>query len=101
MWILHYRWTHPALGFAAGLFIIGLLYLAINRPRHRALANTVIGLLLLQYALGLADIALLAPTWMQIIHLLGADLLWIALVVLTARLTIVPVGCTECTCWVK
>ena len=101
MWILHYRWTHPALGFAAGLFIIGLLYLAINRPRHRALANTVIGLLLLQYALGLADIALLAPTWMQIIHLLGADLLWIALVVLTARLTIVPVGCTEGTCWVK
>jgi heme a synthase len=98
MWILHYRWTHPALGFAAGMLIIGLIYHAITSPRHRTLAMTVIALLFLQYALGLLDIALLAPTWLQIVHLLGADLLWIALIVLTARLTIVPVGCTEFSC---
>jgi heme a synthase len=98
MWILHYRWTHPALGFAAGMLIIGLIYHAVTNPRHRTLAMTVIALLFLQYALGLLDIALLAPTWLQIVHLLGADLLWIALIVLTARLTIVPVGCTEFSC---
>jgi heme a synthase len=45
-------------------------------------------LLLLQYGLGLADVLLLAPVWMQIAHLLGADLLWIALVVLTARVCV-------------
>ena len=99
MWILHYRWTHPALGFAAGMFLLQIIYQAVNEPRQRRLAIAVIGLLFLQYALGFADIALLAPTWMQIVHLLGADLLWIALVVLTARLCIVPVGCTARTCW--
>ena len=98
MWILHYRWTHPALGFAAGMIILGLLYPAFNIPRHRSLGMTVVGLLFLQFALGIADIALLAPTWLQIFHLLGADLLWIALVVLAARLTIVPIGCTEGMC---
>jgi heme a synthase len=33
---------------------------------------------------------LLAPVWLQVAHLLGADVLWAALVVLTARLTLVP-----------
>jgi heme a synthase len=46
-------------------------------------------LLTLQFGLGLADVALLAPVWMQIIHLLGADLMWIALVVLTARICVI------------
>jgi cytochrome c oxidase assembly protein subunit 15 len=45
-------------------------------------------LLVLQFGLGLADVTLLAPVWMQILHLLGADLLWIALVVLAARVCI-------------
>ena len=33
---------------------------------------------------------MLAPTWMQMTHLLGADLLWITLVLLSARLCLVP-----------
>jgi cytochrome c oxidase assembly protein subunit 15 len=44
----------------------------------------VIGLLAFQFVLGLADVLLLAPVWMQILHLLGADLYWIALVTLAA-----------------
>jgi cytochrome c oxidase assembly protein subunit 15 len=35
--------------------------------------------------LGVADVVLLAPAWMQIVHLLGADLYWVALVVVAAR----------------
>jgi hypothetical protein len=34
---------------------------------------------------GLLNVLLLAPTWMQIVHLLGADLVWIAYVILAAR----------------
>jgi hypothetical protein len=33
---------------------------------------------------GLLNAALLAPVWLQIVHLLLADLLWIALVLLSA-----------------
>ena len=35
-------------------------------------------------ALGLLNVVLLAPTWMQLVHLLLADLLWLALVGLAA-----------------
>jgi cytochrome c oxidase assembly protein subunit 15 len=41
-------------------------------------------MLAFQFALGLADVLLLAPVWMQIAHLLGADLYWVALVMLAA-----------------
>jgi cytochrome c oxidase assembly protein subunit 15 len=37
------------------------------------------------------DVVLLAPLWVQVAHLLAADSLWAALVVLTARLTLAPV----------
>jgi len=41
-------------------------------------------LLVLQLVLGVGDVLLLAPTWMQVLHLLGADLYWVALVVVAA-----------------
>ena len=47
-------------------------------------------LLAAQYALGILDVVFLAPVWLQIAHLLGADVLWAALVVLAARLTLEP-----------
>lgn len=97
-WLLRIRWLHPTLGFIAGAFICWLIFTGAWKGRNRQLAIGVVAMLALQYALGAADIALLAPTWMQIVHLLGADVLWIALVVLTARLCVVPIGCTEGLC---
>ena len=97
-WLLRIRWAHPALAVIAGAFICWLIYKSARHGRNRTLAGAVIGLLLLQYALGVADVMLLGPTWMQIVHLLGADLLWIALVVLTARICVVPVGCLATSC---
>jgi cytochrome c oxidase assembly protein subunit 15 len=52
-------------------------------------AAVVLALLGFQFVLGLADVLLLAPVWMQIVHLLGADLYWVALVSL-ATLVIWP-----------
>jgi len=97
-WLLRIRWVHPTMGFIAGAFICWLIFTSAWRGRNRKLAVSVIALLVLQYALGFADIALLAPTWMQIVHLLGADTLWIALIVLTARACIVPLGCPDNFC---
>ena len=97
-WLLRIRWLHPTMGLIAGAFICWLIFQSAWRGRNRPLAMSVVGLLALQYALGFTDLALLAPTWMQVVHLLGADTLWIALVVLAARLCIVPIGCTEGLC---
>ena len=82
------RILHPITAVIAGLFLCWLLLRSTKRPSERKLALLVLGLLLLQVALGLADVTLLAPVWMQILHLLGADLLWIALVVLAARVCV-------------
>jgi cytochrome c oxidase assembly protein subunit 15 len=87
-WLLRLRILHPLTAVIAGLFICWLLLRSIKRPSERKLALLVLGLLALQFALGLADVTLLAPVWLQIVHLLGADLLWIALVVLAAKVCI-------------
>jgi cytochrome c oxidase assembly protein subunit 15 len=89
-WLLRIRWLHPAFSLVAGIFIVWLVGRGLRRRETRGLAFLVLGLLGLQYLLGVADLALLAPTWLQMTHLLGADLLWIALVVLSARACLVP-----------
>jgi cytochrome c oxidase assembly protein subunit 15 len=57
-----------------------------RRSGIQRLSMAVLALLGAQIALGLVDLILLAPTWMQILHLLCADLYWIALVALAAEL---------------
>ena len=88
-WLLRLRILHPLTAVIAGLFICWLLVRSIARPSEHKLALLVLGLLVLQFGLGIADVTLLAPVWLQIVHLLGADLLWITLVVLAARVCVV------------
>ena len=90
-WLLRWRWTHPAIAFLACLFLIWLLMRAASRHsqwNNRSLSAIVLVLLALQYVLGIFDVIWLAPTWLQVLHLLGADSLWTALIVLTARVTL-------------
>ena len=92
-WLVRWRWTHPTVAFLASVFLIWMLVRAARCRSHwdnRGLSALVLILLALQYALGVLDVTLLAPLWLQIVHLLGADLLWSALVVLAARVTIEP-----------
>ncbi|HEX3662957.1 MAG TPA: COX15/CtaA family protein [Acidobacteriaceae bacterium] len=89
-WLLRIRWLHPAFSVVAGVFIVWIVARGLRRLETRGLGMLVLGLLGLQYLLGVADLALLAPTWLQMAHLLGADLLWISLVLLAARLCWVP-----------
>lgn len=82
-WILRLRGIHPASAVIAAIFVFWLVAQA-RRTGARRLAGLVLGLLGFQFVLGLADVVLLAPVWMQILHLLGADLYWVALVTLAA-----------------
>jgi cytochrome c oxidase assembly protein subunit 15 len=94
-WLVRWRWTHPTFAFVSSVFLIWLLVRSTRQPAgskarwaSRGLSAAVLLLLAAQYVLGVFDVFLLAPVWLQVAHLLGADLLWAALVVLTARLTI-------------
>jgi cytochrome c oxidase assembly protein subunit 15 len=93
-WLVRWRWTHPTVAFLASVFLIWILVRAARhtaRWDNRRLSALVLVLLAAQYVLGVMDVTLLAPVWLQLVHLLGADVLWAALVVLTARLTLEPV----------
>jgi len=92
-WLVRWRWTHPTIAFVASIFLIWILARAAGRSAYwdnRGLSALVLVLLAAQYVLGVLDVVLLAPVWLQTAHLLGADVLWCALVVLTARLTLQP-----------
>lgn len=78
--LVRMRWVHPAAAVAGFCCVMWL----VTKLRSR-LSWIVTALLCLQFVLGIADVLLLAPTWMQILHLLGADLYWIALVCLAAE----------------
>jgi cytochrome c oxidase assembly protein subunit 15 len=77
--LVRMRWVHPA------ATVIGFICVIFLAARVRTgLSRTVFWLLIMQVVLGVVDILLLAPAWMQVLHLLGADLFWIALVALAA-----------------
>jgi cytochrome c oxidase assembly protein subunit 15 len=93
-WLVRWRWTHPGIAVAASFFLIWLLVRSAKRNAHwdnRGLSALVLFLLAAVYTLGLLDVLLLAPLWVQVAHLLAADTLWAALVVLTARVTLEPI----------
>lgn len=92
-WILHLRWIHPALALLAGAWML-VLAMRAWMAGERVWGVAVAALLWAQLSLGVADVLLLAPTALQVAHLLGADVLWISLVVLSVRLTVRPIGCT-------
>lgn len=81
--IVRMRWVHPAVT-AVEFMVVAALCL---RMRTR-LATLVAALLGMQVLLGVTDVLLLAPGWMQVVHLLGADIFWIALVILCSEAVI-------------
>jgi heme A synthase len=91
--LIRLRVLHPALAVAVGLYLVAFATSVILRrpgPAAVRLAPVVGGLVVTQWLVGLTNVALLAPVGLQLIHLLLADLLWIALVLLGAVLLAQP-----------
>ena len=84
--LLRLRMVHPfaSLASALVLVVIARAVLQSREPRFRMPGLRLLVLLGLQLAAGAVNVALLAPVWMQVLHLLVADLTWIALVTLVA-----------------
>jgi len=85
--LVRLRVWHPLIAMLNGLYLAllgGLIYLFRATPHIQRLAITLGALFLAQLVAGLINLGLLAPVWMQLVHLLLADLVWIALVLLAA-----------------
>ena len=82
---LRLRLWHPVIAVLGSGYLIWLATVLLRRKpdlRVRQLALTLGGLVLIQIAVGLLNVALLAPVWTQLVHLLIADATWITLVLL-------------------
>jgi len=79
------RIWHAVMAALTGGYV-AVLAVAIAReaPQSARAASAVATLVVAQLIAGFLNVWLLAPVWMQLIHLLLADLLWIALVLFAA-----------------
>ena len=79
------RVWHPPLAAAAGLWVFYYALSAASSGIERRLSYAALAVTCAQLAAGAINLLLLAPLGMQLVHLLLADLLWIALVLLSAE----------------
>jgi heme A synthase len=86
--LLRLRLLHPALAVTVGIVVViaaALSALLRPGPPVRRFAACAVGLLVCQLIAGLVNLALLAPVWMQLVHLLLADAVWLAVVLLGSQ----------------
>jgi heme A synthase len=85
--LIRLRLLHPVIAVTAGAAVLaGALRAGYGSGgRGRILGTAVAAIVVAQVAAGFVNVLLLAPVWMQLLHLLLADLLWIAFVLLGAQ----------------
>jgi heme a synthase len=85
--LLRVRLLHPAVAAIAACYVLWAVWRSsTGRNRFSRSAIALITLLFVQIGIGMANVLLLAPVWVQIAHLLVADALWILLVLASADL---------------
>ncbi|HLK57554.1 MAG TPA: COX15/CtaA family protein [Chthonomonadaceae bacterium] len=98
-YLLRLRPIHPMLAITVGLYLVFLAAMIRRlRPSHltRLISLFVIGLFCFQLGIGFMNLMLRAPIWIQLEHLLIADLFWISLILLSAAaLSANPVEAVE------
>jgi len=81
------RIWHPTLAVLVGVLLVWVAVVAGRAAPHPAVRRSALALLALyalQLGVGVANVWLLAPITLQLVHLLLSDLVWIALILLTA-----------------
>ena len=87
--LLRLRIIHPALAIGAalgGAWVAVRAIRAVQTQRVPTAGRWLIGLFVAQVAIGVVNLVLLVPVPIQLLHLLMADLVWVAAVGMTAGL---------------
>ncbi len=89
--LLAARIFHPTMAFVT-LAILGAAVASTRTASGRAttLGFAVVGGFVVQMAIGALNVALQAPIWLQIVHLLATDLIWIGMVVWASETLAAP-----------
>lgn len=80
--LVRLRVYHPLVAVIVSGYILGLIrWLKKDFPlKTPQIFSLLTGLIVIQLLAGAVNVLLLAPVWMQLIHLLLADLVWISLI---------------------
>lgn len=91
--LIHFRLVHPVIAMIATGYILWVIRMTSRRRGHLSkLAISLVVLLSAQLSLGILNVLLLTPVWLQILHLFVGDVFWIALVLASANLLLVNTG---------
>jgi heme A synthase len=87
--LLRLRLLHPAVAILSAMYLLWVALRAMqgrseDSPLRKA-GGRVAVIVMIQVLAGFANIYLLAPIWMQMLHLLIGDLVWISLVLLVCE----------------
>jgi len=85
--LIRLRIWHPTIAISVGIYLLLISSLVRFRPYSplaKKFARALTALIVIQIFAGFLNVFLLAPIWMQIVHLLLADSVWISLVLMTA-----------------
>jgi protoheme IX farnesyltransferase len=88
-YLLKLRVLHPVIACAVGFYLIAAMLWLKNRhteTRIQILIKVLFGLFACQLVLGFLNMMLLAPVWLQLLHLLMSTLIWIFLILLSASI---------------
>ncbi|HEX4809707.1 MAG TPA: COX15/CtaA family protein [Bryobacteraceae bacterium] len=92
--LLRLRMVHPVIAILGAAYLlwaaVGTLQSGSSSGPSRTAATRVLTVTLLQVFIGTLNIALLAPVWMQLIHLLMADALWITVLLIVLESASAP-----------
>jgi cytochrome c oxidase assembly protein subunit 15 len=87
--LLKLRLVHPAVAIFSAIYLLWAAFSAMQDREDgnplRTAGTRVAFMVFVQVMLGFANIYLLAPVWMQLLHLLTADILWITVVLLVCE----------------
>lgn len=106
--LIRLRIWHPVIAVLSGLYLFGLVLKRASlrslrslgsqhKPEgaERVLGRLLLGLFFLQLLVGAVNVLLLAPVWMQLVHLFLADSVWCAFVLYCAAVFAGPATSPE------
>jgi len=82
--LLRLRVLHPIAAVIGSIYVLWLVHAFWRKQEHSAWAPLLTFTLTGQIALGVMNVILLAPVWLQMTHLLVAEIFWILLVLASA-----------------
>ncbi len=85
--LVRLRILHPSFAVLVSLYLLvvsGWIMSRNGNSDNKLLGRVLSGLIVLQLLAGLINVYLLAPIWMQLVHLFLSDIIWITLVIFSA-----------------